>query len=111
MEDWKGPIFRQPTCLPGQLERLEKDCDRHIIVRSAHPGTPERAYLKFAARPEPDEKYSLAGVHGRLEASEVAPEHVWVHLLTIEELEALEPEYAEHARGGHGYALYISVEA
>ena len=24
MEDWKGPIFRQPTCLPGQLERLEK---------------------------------------------------------------------------------------
>jgi hypothetical protein len=83
---WTGRIVRQPEPFFGQIEKVVSDGIEPCTVRSASPGTPERAYFdRMRCCDGCDNLFCKTA--NRLERRELRSREVFVYLLSAEELE------------------------
>ena len=87
-ERWDAVDFvRRDRLAPGQIERLEFDFypgGTEYVLRSAVPGSPERAYLAQA----PHLAFRGETLHDLLAKGRLRPEDVMVSLMSAAEIEA-----------------------
>jgi hypothetical protein len=106
---WTGRIVRQPSPAPGQIEKVVADCGDPCTVRSATPGTPERAYIdkRRCCDGTCEAGFSFCQTANRLASGELRHDEVFVYLLSADEL-ATDPSWGGKWDDG---APFVQVEA
>jgi hypothetical protein len=105
---WTGRIVREPEPFYGQIEKVVSDCGDPCTVRSAAPGTPERAYIdRMRCRDGCGCDNLFCKTANRLRTGELRSSEVFVYLLSAEELET-DPAWQGAYEAG---APFVQIEA